>query len=89
MTTFSWVAWQFDAPESGLGVVQAFRRPESVYESARFRLRGLDADASYEVKDLDAPEVTRTFGGRELLEKGLPVAISERPGAVLITYRKK
>ena len=34
--------WQFDVPEKGEGVVQAFRRAESVYEAARFKLRGLD-----------------------------------------------
>ena len=38
-----WIAWQFDCPEQGEGMVQAFRRAESVYESARFTLRGLDA----------------------------------------------
>jgi hypothetical protein len=27
--------------------------------------------------------------GRGLLENGLPIAIKERPGAVVITYKKK
>ena len=38
-----WMAWQFDRPEAGEGVVQAFRRAENGDESATFRLRGLDA----------------------------------------------
>ncbi len=37
-----WVAWQFDRPEAGRGVIQAFRRDGSIYETARVRLRGLD-----------------------------------------------
>ena len=37
-----WIAWQFDRPDLGEGMVQAFRRGESVYEAARFRLRGLE-----------------------------------------------
>ena len=37
-----WIAWQFDCPEKGEGAIQAFRRPESVYESIRVKLRGLD-----------------------------------------------
>ncbi|MCB1128546.1 MAG: alpha-galactosidase, partial [Verrucomicrobiae bacterium] len=44
-----WIAWQFDRPESGQGVVQAFRRPQSPYEGARFRLRGLDLKGRYEL----------------------------------------
>ena len=31
-----WMAWQFDRPERGEGMVQVFRRGESPYESARF-----------------------------------------------------
>ena len=46
-----WMAWQFDRPETGEGMVQAFRRHESDYESARLRLRGLDAGANYLVTD--------------------------------------
>ena len=42
----AWMGWQFDRPEEGKGVVQAFRRPQSHYESARFKLRGLDPGAS-------------------------------------------
>src|ERR1035437_4961407 len=50
-----WVAWQFDRPEAGRGVVQAFRRESSSYETARFKLRGLDPAASYRFTDLDHP----------------------------------
>ena len=32
----AWMAWQFDRPDLGEGVVQAFRRAGSYYESARF-----------------------------------------------------
>lgn len=82
-----WIAWQFDRPETGEGMVQAFRRAESVYESARFRLSGLDASATYEVRDIDASDA-KQMSGRELMEKGLPVAIADRPGAVVATYRR-
>jgi alpha-galactosidase len=82
-----WMAWQFDRPESGEGMVQAFRRAESPYESARFRLLGLDPDATYAVGDVDdagAAEMT----GRELLDAGLLVHVKSRPGAVVVTYKK-
>jgi alpha-galactosidase len=83
----AWMAWQFNRPETGGGMVQAFRRPDSSYESARFRLRGLDAAAEYAIANLDAPgEIT--LAGRELMDQGLPVTIHSQPGAVIFTYRK-
>ncbi len=83
-----WLAWQFDCPERGEGVVQAFRRAESPYESIRVKLRGLASDAVYALTNLDVAG-TKEMTGRELLESGLPVAIMDQPGAVVITYKKK
>lgn len=82
-----WIAWQFDRPEVGEGVVQAFRRTESVYETARLRLQGLDPDATYRVKDLDK-ESSMELPGRELLEKGLAVTLTDRPDAAVLTYER-
>ncbi len=83
----AWMAWQFDWPENNQGVVQAFRRPDSPYESARFRLCGLGAAAQYAVTD---PDQERTFQmtGRELMETGLLVTLKNRPAAGLLTYRR-
>lgn len=83
-----WIAWQFDLPERGKGMVQAFRRAGTSYESARFKLRGLDANARYVVTDLDKPDTKQEFTGSELMEKGLLVAAPGQPSAMLITYRK-
>jgi alpha-galactosidase len=82
-----WIAWQFDRPEAGEGVVQVFRRAESGFETARFRLRGLEPGAIYTLSNLDAKGDTE-MTGQELLTTGLPVAIKDRPGAIIITYRK-
>jgi alpha-galactosidase len=82
-----WMAWQFNRPEQGDGMVQAFRRPECTYESARYRLRGLDAAARYDIVDIDTKRVSG-LTGRDLMERGLPVSISALPGAVIITYKK-
>ncbi len=79
-----WMGWQFDSPEQGRGMVQAFRRPGSPFETARFRLRGLEAGARYSVSGSD-----RAFTGKELMESGLAVTIAEHPGAALITYRRR
>jgi alpha-galactosidase len=81
-----WMAWQFDRPETGEGLVQVFRRGDSPYEAARFKLHGLDARASYEVTDLDQEKPQR-MSGQELLEQGLPIALTDRPGSAVISYR--
>lgn len=83
-----WMAWQFDRPDLGEGMVQVFRRSQSIYEAARLRLRGLDPKADYAVIDLDKPEEKRRFAGDELMQLGLPVAISDQPGARVLVYRK-
>ena len=81
------MAWQFDRPEIGEGVVQAFRRSECSNEVIRLRLRGLDAVSEYTLTDLDC-ERPRQFLGRELMDQGLSARIPTRPGAVLLVYRK-
>lgn len=68
-------------------MVQAFRRENSVYESARFNLRGLEPDAHYTVKNMDAQN-SNEMTGRELMENGLVVNIPDQPGAVVIKYKK-
>ena len=82
-----WMAWQFDAPEKGEGMVQAFRRAESLYEVARFKLRGLEPGARYMLNNLDSGE-SQTLIGRELLDTGLAVSLKELPGDAVITYAK-
>lgn len=85
-----WIAWQFDRPEQGDGVVQAFRRRDSSLESTRFKLRGLDPKAKYQITRLDREDQPRqpAISGEELLQKGISVSIDERPGAVIVKYRQ-
>ena len=83
-----WAAWQYDRPEQGEGLVQAFRRENSPYETARLKLRGLDAAARYAVLDLDKPEAPRQFSGHELLERGLPITLAEPRSSGLLTYQR-
>jgi hypothetical protein len=40
------------------------------------------------VVDLDAPPEPKEFAGWELMEKGLPVALTEKPTAAVITYKR-
>jgi alpha-galactosidase len=83
-----WLAWQFDRPEVGEGVVQVFRRAENARESARFTLRGLEPNAVYVLTNLDVAGTT-VKTGRELMNGGLFVVLKDKPGAAIITYKKK
>ncbi|MBL9128640.1 MAG: alpha-galactosidase, partial [Verrucomicrobiales bacterium] len=83
----AWMAWQFDLPEKGEGMVQAFRRAASGSEASRYTLRGLEPGAEYLFTNLDSGEARRSVG-REILERGLSVTIAERPGSAVIVYRR-
>ncbi len=83
-----WIAWQFDRPEQGDGMIQAFRRDSSGERVMTFRLHGIDAAAQYEVTDLDIG-AAKIISGRELQERGLEVAIDAQPGSVVFKYRKR
>jgi len=80
------MAWQYDLPESGEGVVQVFRREESPVVAAKFKLHGLDATANYEVENLDGGKLTVT--GRQLMEDGLEANTSGPSSALLFAYKR-
>jgi alpha-galactosidase len=87
LETTSWMGWQFDRPDLGTGMVQVFRRSESIYKAADLRLCGLDPEAHYRVRNLDAVEAN-IMTGRRLMDLGLPVVLNNRSSAVVITYEK-
>ena len=74
-----WIAWQYNRPEAGSGMIQAFRHENSPYESIRLKLQGLDKRAIYEVTDLDKPG-PQEIAGSELYDRGLLVVIESRRG---------
>jgi alpha-galactosidase len=82
----TWIAWQFDRPELGMGVVQAFRRASAREPSKRFRLRGLQPGARYEIENLDGGR--QIVSSRELMDEGLVVNLSEKPAAAVMIYRR-
>jgi len=82
----NWIAWQFHRPDRNEGVVQAFRRPKSTETTKTLFLRGLDPASQYHLNNFDKDKPL-TISGRELLEKGLPVDIPAKPGAVVIHYK--
>ena len=55
-----WVAWQFDRPDQGGGLVQAFRRRRAEQQTLELRLRNLNPMLS----SVDNRQVRRLFDGK-------------------------
>ncbi|MGC8638567.1 MAG: alpha-galactosidase [Isosphaeraceae bacterium] len=83
----NWIAWQFDRPEKGTGMVQAFRRAQSDQTSRRLKLKGLEPSAHYELIDLDRERPT-TATGESLMNEGLKVELPNRMQSLLLKYRR-
>ena len=82
-----WAGWQFDRPEVGAGVVQAFRRADCTADSVRLKLRGLDAKAHYTLTDFDTAG-SEEMAGRDLMGAGLLLSTSQRPAALIVRYER-
>ena len=84
---FEWAAWQFNRPELGDGMIQAFRRDEDAESTKNLVLRGLDPAATYEATDLDT-KTTKRVSGKDLMQSGLRVELATKRSAAIILYKK-
>ncbi len=82
-----WIAWQYNSPKQGKGIVQAFRRAGCPEASLTVKLRGLSPKAEYAVRDIDTNE-GGTFTGRELMDKGFTIDSQSSPSAKVVEYKK-
>jgi alpha-galactosidase len=82
-----WIAWQFDLPAAGEGVIQAFRRGDSPTATQQLTLRGLDAAATYAIHDFDTSGETR-YTGAALLHDGLTITLSDAASACTFKYTR-
>jgi alpha-galactosidase len=86
LTNTVWMAWQFDRPERGDGVVQAFRRGDCDESTRIFHLNGLNPSRHYKVTNFDVKSSVEV-SGKDLMDNGLIVEITDKPGAAVITYQ--
>ena len=82
----AWMAYQLDRPEEGDGLVVVLKRRQSPFTSADLPLRGLRAQASYEVTNIDTGERC-VVPGAELMQAGLNVRLAGRPDSALLRYQ--
>jgi alpha-galactosidase len=80
-----WFAFQYNRPESGTGVLEAFRRPGAPTPVRSFASRGLIPGRRYQLKNLATDEVeVRT--GRSLMDDGVMISLASAPGAAIVSY---
>jgi alpha-galactosidase len=87
-TNDAWMAYQFDLPESGEGLLVVLKRPLSEFTEALFAMNALQLGSYYEIANVDSGDKA-TFSGKELMEKGLAVTLLARPDSALLRYRRK
>lgn len=82
-----WSGRQFNNPETGEGMVLLFKRPKAIFTAGNFRLKGLEPETTYHVKNYDTNEIVRKTG-KELMDTGLSIDLKKRPDSALFKYWK-
>lgn len=82
-----WLAYQQNRPLQGDGILLAFRRPDCPKENIQVRLRGLEPAATYEILFEDTGEKITEMGAS--LMNGLILENKEKPGSLLVSYKRK
>jgi len=81
-----WMAVQYHRPDLGEGMVLAFRRPESPYNSAQVALHGLEPGATYELS-YDTAGTKARASGRGLMTDFV-LTLPKKRSSELIHYRR-
>jgi alpha-galactosidase len=82
----AWLGYQLYRQDLRRGAVICFRREESAYTTASFKLSGLDRDAVYELTDADTGS-NCTLSGEQLMA-GFEVTLPRPKSSHLTTYRQ-
>ena len=82
-----WVAWQFDCPETGCGLIQGIRLPDATEESTTVQPKGMCPDKTYFFENSETGE-TREIMGAALIRDGFTFALPKRSGAIWF-YRRR
>ncbi len=82
-----WMAYQFDLPDAGEGLLVVLKRPLSEYTRAVFPLNALQPGSNYELRNLDTNE-KGTLTGKELMEGGVAVRLPAQPDSALLRYHR-
>lgn len=82
-----WIAWQFDRPDLGEGMVQAFRRVDNTTATMNFKLKGLMSGSVYRITNVDTG-TSYVATGSSLMGSGMNITLSSRPTAAIVKYKR-
>jgi hypothetical protein len=83
-----WMAFQFDRPAVGSGVVLVFRRPDAQAASMRLTLHGLDTGRHYRIENFDRSG-QEVLSGASLMHRGLLFSLSDAPSSAIVHYERQ
>ena len=83
-----WMAFQFDRPTAGSGVVLAFRRPHAQAATVRFILQGLEAGTQYQIENFDLGG-KELLSGKSLMHRGLKLSLPDAPASAIVHYERR
>jgi len=84
----SWCATQYNRPSENDGMIEVFKRENSPYPTAVYKLKGLDSDKTYVFTDID-DNSTFEIAGKVLMEKGLSLTLEGSRIAKIYIYNEK
>lgn len=76
-----WKGWEFFSPSEDAGFIQMFRPDDAPEDIYKIKLKGLDASATYAIRNVDTGIVT-TATGQSLMQDGIDVELSPRSTAL-------
>jgi alpha-galactosidase len=82
----AWMAVQFHRPDLDMGMILAWRRPESPYASVEVALHGLNPTAVYDLRSETGRRHKRLSGAA--LTRQLVLTLPEKQSSELLLYRK-
>lgn len=82
-----WLAWQFHDPDTGKGIVTAFRRDEAENDNCTVCLRGLDPNKTYRFRDDDKGNVFLLTGADAT--RGVKLYLPQKRSSLMMEYEEE
>ena len=78
----SWAIWQYHDTDSQSGIIMAFRRSNSPFESVKVKLKGLAGDKNYTATNLDSKMVCD-------IQDTIEIVLPQKRSSTIIEYKIK
>lgn len=78
----SWTVWQYNDKETKSGIVMAFRKSQSPFDSIKIDLKGLALDKEYEITNIDDSSTQN-------IKNTLEISLPQKRSSVIFEYKIK